>query len=129
MARRKTVQPDPPPGSFRLPDGTLVIVDDGNYKEIGRGMHNRYRYEAKRDPILEKVAEDCFVNEKGQDIRRDKGDMRSGTLFIRQVKAWGLAKDISTVVIRKKIFPYVKNELNVAESALLEARGITRHRL
>lgn len=130
MPRRKTVQPVLPAGSFILPDGTQVIVDDGNYREIGKGLYKRDAYERKRDEVLEFVVRDYFdADGRKKSLPEAKDYLRTAKMFTIEIQGWelddGEAGGGDDSATRKRLYKDIKAHIAGLEVAIAESRSAT----
>lgn len=119
MPRKKTIQP-PPLKSGVLEDGTIWEVRDETCLEIGRGLHNRNKYEQKRDEVFGRVANDYLSRNGRKFVPSDRDYMRSAKQFVEKCEIWGIVpegvEDISS--FRKKLYHDIKKQIQALENAL-----------
>lgn len=119
MPRKNTIQPLPLQTGI-LEDGTVWEVRDETCLEIGRGLHNRNKYEQKRDEVLERVANDYLSRNGRKFVPSDRDYMQSASRFVEQCEIWGVVpeeiEDISS--FRKKLYSDIKKQIQALENAL-----------
>lgn len=124
MPRKKTIQP-PPLQSGVLEDGTIWEVRDETCLEIGRGLHNRNKYEQKRDELLEWVVNDYLSPNGPKFVPSDRDYMRSAKRFVDQCELWGVVPegidDVSS--FRKKLYSDIKKHIQALGNALAANHG------
>lgn len=102
-----------------LPDGTLVVLEDGTYREIGRGLHKRDAYERKRDAVLERVVQDYLDVTGPKSVTEERNYMRNASRFAVQVQIWNLA-GLDDSAERKKLYFDIQLQLHALVSAVRE---------
>jgi len=102
-----------------LPDGTLVVLEDGTYREIGRGLHKRDAYERKRDSVLQMVVQDYLDVNGPKSVPEERDYMRNASRFAVQVQIWNLG-GVDDSAERKKLYFDIRLQLRALVSAVRE---------